>query len=825
MPDKTTLAETACPARTVDAASCDAAEPGCATDSPIKPSQWFSHQWKKACTWSKAACAGFVAAAVILALAALAGFLNVPVPATLASCTLFGFLGVLCLTRDARSAAPLSRWKHFRPIAAVLAVPIGFYLIERPYNDRFPFMEAQGVLVSLAILAVAFTVLFVLLQRSRAAIALFLGSCLFIGIANYFVTLFKGQPILPSDVMAFSTALTVSSGYSYTLGWPLLESICVFAACLAALAYVPKVKASFGGALASVLVAASIVGGAYTAFEHLDFEEDFGVQIDVWNATDAYQSKGSAACFMKQMQDLVPKAPDGYSPPNADALLTQQSTALSIESAPDNTALAPALAYADQLEPDLAAKQAMSPAVATDGAEVTGVAGVAGEGAPTVIAIMNESFSDLSSFPTLEASEAKPELYYQLAQGAIESGYTYVSAKGGGTCNSEFEFLTCSTNGFLGAGAYPYVQYNLEGTESLVSYFSNLGYATHAIHPNEATNWRRDRIYQQLGFDSFTSIESFEGAETLRDMVADKETYNVILEMLEANTQPQFIFDVTMQNHGGYEKGVPHDVSLNVDTPSGTTAPELSEYASVVRQSQLDLLDFLEALELTERPIVLCFFGDHQPGFTEALWEETHDGQRIGSADLETLQECWNTPYMIWANASARSKLDHQIEPTDFVELQRTLGRNAVQDNEEESSEEYAFEDSVDNNTEGEGDETSENTSEERSDEPYEPTLPEGETHTNRISLNYLGVRLLGAAGLPLTPYQSCLAETSQLIPAINLNGYLLADGTWHRFNGEGSESEFAATAEERLQNLRILQYDNLFNRGLIRSNLWYTLQ
>ncbi len=78
------------------------------------------------------------------------------------------------------------------------------------------------------------------------------------------------------------------------------------------------------------------------------------------------------------------------------------------------------------------------------------------------------------------------------------------SALGGGTCNSEFEFLTGSSMGHLGGGVYPYVLYDLDGTESLVSYFDALGYATHAIHPAESTNWRRDRVYDQLGFDAFT---------------------------------------------------------------------------------------------------------------------------------------------------------------------------------------------------------------------------------------------------------------------------------------------------------------------------------
>ena len=37
-------------------------------------------------------------------------------------------------------------------------------------------------------------------------------------------------------------------------------------------------------------------------------------------------------------------------------------------------------------------------------------------------------------------------------------------------------------------------------------------------------------------------------AEKLRGMVSDAATYDKILEMLESDSAPQFIFDVTMQN-------------------------------------------------------------------------------------------------------------------------------------------------------------------------------------------------------------------------------------------------------------------------------------
>jgi len=112
---------------------------------------------------------------------------------------------------------------------------------------------------------------------------------------------------------------------------------------------------------------------------------------------------------------------------------------------------------------------------------------------PNVIAIINETFSDLSSYPGLEDANAAPPFFREVAADALASGDVYVSAMGGGTCNSEFEFLTGASMGNMGGGVYPYVLYDLEGVDNLAAAFRALGYGTHAIHPAEASNWRRGR--------------------------------------------------------------------------------------------------------------------------------------------------------------------------------------------------------------------------------------------------------------------------------------------------------------------------------------------
>lgn len=666
-------------------------------------------------------------------------------PFVLVACiAVFVICAALLLVRNNRTESLRTAWSHARPFVVALAIPAGFYFLERPSNDSLNVMDPYYLIVNVLVLALLFAMVYALGQRSRAAIVAFLAACLFAGVANHFVVMFKGQPIVPADLFALSTAASVGSGYAYTLDDRLLECLSVFAVYVTLLAYVPKVPFNARYLAINTTAAFVLVGCFGFWINTCDIEEEYSCTVDVWGVKESYADQGTTLCFLKRIQDLTPSQPFGYDIAVADELLAGQE--VSTEDMTD-------------------------------------------ENTPTVITIMNETFSDLSAYPGLEGTEAYPATYYRIASEAIDSGYAYVSALGGGTCNSEFEFLTGSSMGYLGGGVYPYVLYDLDNTESLVSYFSSLGYATHAIHPAESTNWRRDRIYTQLGFDDFSDITVFEDADTLRGLTTDRATYDHALDLLAQDATPQFIFDVTIQNHGGYETGeLPEEMSVSVPLTDGTTSAELDEYTSCIKQSDQDLAYFVDALNELDRPVVLCFFGDHQPGFVDWLFEETHDGASADEIGLEAVQERYTVPYMIWANDAARAQ---------------GAGTNSLFDNQVFNEITDAGKESLEA-----GDVLTEDTLEEEAAESASVTL---------TSLNYLGARLVAATGLPMTDYQRFVLSASETIPAINLNGFMTADETWHWFGEDTDESE----ADAILQAYAIVQYDNLFDKSDERSSRW----
>ena len=202
-----------------------------------------------------------------------------------------------------------------------------------------------------------------------------------------------------------------------------------------------------------------------------------------------------------------------------------------------------------------------------DEGDASGVSEPAGgRSLPSIVCIMNESYADLSIFEGMHAGYGGPRFFNDI-EDMLQQGTLYVSVKGGGTCNVEFEFLTGCSLSCVPPGAYPYVSYNLFGVSNLVRQLGDLGYRTSAIHPNHATNWNRNIAYRQLGFERFYSIDDFDGdTELMRDLVSDSASYDKVCDLLQASDEPQFIFDVTMQNHSGYETGLlPESLYLYIE--------------------------------------------------------------------------------------------------------------------------------------------------------------------------------------------------------------------------------------------------------------------
>ena len=75
------------------------------------------------------------------------------------------------------------------------------------------------------------------------------------------------------------------------------------------------------------------------------------------------------------------------------------------------------------------------------------------------------------------------------------------------------------------------------------------GYTTMAIHADEATYWNRDKIYPNLGFERYYSIEDFTIDEEIGMGLRDISMFTQSMEFLKSSEKPFYSFIITLTNH------------------------------------------------------------------------------------------------------------------------------------------------------------------------------------------------------------------------------------------------------------------------------------
>ena len=550
-------------------------------------------------------------------------------------------LWVDALAQRSPEAAPPVR--ALLALAALLAcVVLGFLAMELPYNPQALSIALNYAAIQMGLVLGALLVLFFLFQRHGAGLVLGVGACWAIGLAQFFVARFKASAILPNDLFVLQTAAAVSSSYVYSVdGAVLLGLSCVMlasaASSLVAAARAESSTSLVRRTLVNLACALAALTGLWAGATVPSYFDDLGVGMEYWYSMDYYKRQGFLTTFVAVAQDLPIDVPEGYA---------------------DDAARETEEAYAARWDETLGAEPGRRAAEAQFA-----------ETRPTVICVMNETFADLSLLGGETWGYEGPGRYGSL-DGTLASGSLAVSVLGGGTCNSEFEFLTGVPLSYVGDGKYPYSLYDLSEAPSLARQFSELGYSTTALHPNYATNWNRDRVYEALGFDEFLSIDDFEGAERFHSGVSDAATYDKILELLEADDGPQFIFDVTMQNHSAYDQENIGEVpEYAVDGMSSYDNGRLSEYLACIEESDRALAEFVEELEALDRPVVLLFFGDHQPALSTIVNDALFSGEDELAHNLRTHE----TVYLVWANYDVAGSTARKVRDTSVCYLGASL--------------------------------------------------------------------------------------------------------------------------------------------------------
>ena len=517
------------------------------------------------------------------------------------------------------------RWWHFLVFAAVSGIS---FLIMELVNNSAHLLEMKPlyVLMNIGGGMIMLLICMAWFNSVRRASLLILMLTTTMSLIFSYVYLCRGEPLQFIDVFSWQTAMEVAGGYRFVFTrW--ITVMLTVALCAIGVVLHWKDTAWAHTRAAKLLSRAGVFGFMILAFHlyvNLNWNGAAGIVTDLWAPHDTYEEVGTNVGFFCVAKFMRNAPPSGYSVSAAQEV-AEESAAL----------------Y--QTYPDKPEEKTVKPV--------------------NIIAIMNEAWADYSVFEKFETNEAYQPFFDSMKENTIK-GHTLVCISGGGTAKTEYEFLTGNSVKQY-PGMVPYVSYYTHDQYSLVSTLEAQGYESAAMHPNKGTNWNREGAYRLLDFDTFYTIDDFdENCEKFRGMISDRANYEKIIEVIESKSdpsQPFFLFDVTMQNHGGYSNNS-YPVSVKVD---GYTDDSWNRYLSLVKESDEALQYLIEYFEDCEEPTMIVMFGDHFPS-QDAGVEEYLSGAARDKLEVEEMQRYYQTPFFIWTNYEMESQ-ENVLTSTNFL--------------------------------------------------------------------------------------------------------------------------------------------------------------
>lgn len=482
---------------------------------------------------------------------------------------------------------------------------------ERILENRFENMSSTIIILNYCIYLAVFMLLILIFNRTSWAVIL--GSTIFyiFAVVDSFVWMFRGTPLRAADVYATKTAGNIMAGYKIVLpekmivGMLIAISLSLFACHCTYKECNLKKRITKNSFIVFYLVV--LIGVGFNKDNLLKW----GINPEGWDAIGNHQRQGGVLSFMAGFPFIKLDVPDNYSIEEVQEIL--------------------------------------------DGSEADDELGEEGSEKPNIIFIMNESFADIEVLSDLPLSEEPLKYFNSLTDNVVKGNLT-VPVYGGGTCNSEFEALTGFATSFFPKGIYPYMSYIKDETMNMGQQLKDMeeAYSTTFMHLHDRSGWNREAVYEMFGFDEQIYVEDVGEVEYNRDYVTDKCNYEKLIEQYEANTtngEKQFIFNVTIQNHGAYWKDYENQIQIVGEEGKYL---ETERYLTLLKESDMAFEKLIEYFEKREEPVIVCMFGDHWPNIDSELIEKMK-GNAEGN-EVEIMAKMYQTPFVIWANYDIEEK-------------------------------------------------------------------------------------------------------------------------------------------------------------------------
>ncbi len=488
--------------------------------------------------------------------------------------------------------------KITRCVTGVLGVITAYLAIEILQGD-IRNIELKYACINCTVIFSIILVLYAIIRRYAWYVMLTV--CTIVGVANYYVKQFRGTELQISDIKSLFTAMSVAGNYNFDISVKVYTVIIIVLLVIGLLSIYwqneknNEKKGNYiwrGGLLvcgvASLVIIYNIV-----------------VPQDKFNWFDqsaSYMRYGWTYANMIIQKESRIQKPEGYSDD------TIQNVISSISETKNEYVVVP----------------------------------------QNLIVIMNESLCDLGTIRDLQTNRDYMPFIHGLEENTIK-GELYVSTFGGNTAITEYEFLTGNTEHFFRSGMIPYTTLCEENEAGLCQILKAQDFYTVAMHPYGPHNWNRNKVYPAMGFDEFLSLDDYQGSSYIRNYVSDRSDYEKIIEYVKNDGAEDrlFVFNVTMQNHGGYDvNNGKVDTLVEVDNLDNNV---VETYLSLVYESDKAFEYLLDFFEDFDEPTMIVMFGDHMPALPDHVYDNLYGANYYELSAVEKNKK-YITPYIIWTN-------------------------------------------------------------------------------------------------------------------------------------------------------------------------------
>lgn len=548
-------------------------------------------------------------------------------------------------------------------------MPAMMFVVAETVMGNLKFIDPLCVVLNLAIYYMLYLGVYTVFRTTKIGWPVLNVLLYVLAVVEYFVISFRERPAMIWDVLAIRTAMTVSANYNYTIT-PTL--VLTFLAMAALSVWAWKCPKHLLGSSKRTICSFAVWGVSSATFLAVLFQviaPKCKLDVPMWDPVVSFENEGVVLSTALSFKSVIAPKPERYSAAEAESLFENLNSGKDAET---SAVVSGEIDEGTDEGTDERTEKNETILGENGSQEIVGQEYIQ-QIPENVICIMNESFSDLRLFNGLVGNRSfetdKPflEFYDSLSEDAnTQKGNLYVPVFGAMTANSEYEFLTGNSCAFVPQGSIPYQFFTKPGDNSLAKVFREQGYETIAMHPYPGYNWNRTEAYENLGFDMFLDQKFYDELEVKlmeeqgmefsrpRDYMSDQSDYDAILHLIKEkeDNEKLFIFNVTMQNHGGFEvanlEADVHVTELNGEPCEGQY-PKADQYLTLIEMSDEALEYFLGELEKVEEPTMVVMFGDHQPSVETEFFEELY-GMRWTEVPGALKINSFKTPYMIWTN-------------------------------------------------------------------------------------------------------------------------------------------------------------------------------